>query len=73
MKITFNVEHPISNVNSLRDMKQTAQEWLSYLISAVGDQISAGGRGSVKITVDTAEFEFRVLKVPGMIETVRIS
>ena len=69
LKVAFRISRPLRNPDGLRDMRQTAKDWISTLMGALGDQLADGGDGTITTTIGGAEIEFSVTKIPGQMVT----
>ncbi len=72
MKVAFVVSRPLRNPEGLRDMSQPAKEWIAVLIESLGDQLANKGDGSICLEIGGAVIEFRITKIPGVLETQKV-
>ena len=72
MKITFIVSRPLRYPAQLQDFKQSAKGWIATLIQSLGDQLNNGGDGTIGMDIDGVRFEFRVVRIPGVMDTIRV-
>ena len=72
MKITFSITRPIRNPAGLQDFKQSAQSWISTLMESLGDQLKDGGDGRIGMDIEGVGLEFRVIRIPGVLDTHRV-
>lgn len=75
MKVKFTISRPLRNAAGLKDFKQPAKLWLATLFQSLADQLEGDGNGTIGMEIDGVRFEFRVVKIPGIIDTreIRIS
>ncbi len=69
MKIAFKITRPLRNAAGLRDFSQSAKGWIATLFTSLADQLADGGDGSLGMEVDGVCFDFRITKIPGVLET----
>jgi len=72
MKITFSITRPIRNPAGLLDFNQSAKSWISTLMKSLGDQLQDGGDGCIGMDIEGVGLEFRVVRIPGVLETHRV-
>lgn len=72
MKISFRISRPLRNPEGLADMRQSAKQWIATLIESLGDQLADEGDGSIKLEIGGSVIEFRIIKIPGVLDVRRI-
>lgn len=72
MKMSFKVTRPLRNPDGLADIRQPAKQWIATLIESLGDQLADEGDGSIKLEISGSVIEFRIIKIPGVLDVQRI-